>query len=58
MIQVFNEQGQLMRTALNSSPAAGTYTVAVDLGELPSGLYYARLQNESRQQVKGMMKVR
>jgi len=58
MVQVFNEQGQLMRTALNASPAAGTYTVEVDLGDLPSGLYYARLQNESRQQVKGMMKVR
>ncbi len=58
LMQIFNEQGQLMRTALSASPAAGSYTLDLDLGELPSGLYYARFQNESRQQVKTLLKVR
>ncbi len=58
MVQLFNEQGQLMRTVVNATAAAGTHLVQVDMSELPSGVYYARLQNESRQQVKSMLKVR
>jgi hypothetical protein len=58
MIQVFDERGSLMRTVVNHSPQAGTHLADVDLGELPAGIYYARLQNESRQQVRSMMKVR
>jgi hypothetical protein len=58
LLQVFNEQGQLMRTVVSASPVAGTYREDVDLGDLPTGIYYARLQNESRQQVKSMLKVR
>jgi hypothetical protein len=37
---------------------AGRHTVDVDLGDLASGVYYARLQNGSRQQVRNLLKVR
>ncbi len=57
LIQVFNEQGQLMQTVLNQPMPAGTYIVDADLGLLPSGVYYARLQNEAAQQVKSLLKV-
>jgi len=58
LVQVYNEQGQVVQTELNENLPPGTRTVDCDLGDLPSGIYYARMQNESRQQVKGMMKVR
>ncbi|MCB9185042.1 MAG: DUF1501 domain-containing protein [Flavobacteriales bacterium] len=58
LIQVFNEQGQLLQTVLNQPMAPGSYTVDVDLGLLPPGVYYARLQNESTQQVRNLVKVR
>ncbi len=58
MIQVFNEEGQLLRTVLNQPVPAGTYKVDVDLGDLPAGVYYARLQNGSAQQVRNLLKVR
>ncbi|MBK7945955.1 MAG: T9SS type A sorting domain-containing protein [Flavobacteriales bacterium] len=57
LIQVFNEQGQLLQTAVNQPTAPGTYTVDVDLGPLPSGVYYARFQNEGSQQVRNLLKV-
>jgi hypothetical protein len=58
LIQVFNEQGQLMRTVVNQPMPAGTHTVDCELGDLPAGVYYARFQNESSQQVRFVLKVR
>ncbi len=58
MLQVFNEQGQLVRTVLSKVMPAGTHTADVDLGDVVPGVYYARLQNGSRQQVRNMLKVR
>jgi uncharacterized protein (DUF1501 family) len=58
LLQVYNEGGQLVTTVLNAQVAPGTYTAGVDLGPLPVGVYYCRLQNESRQQVRNMLKVR
>lgn len=58
LVQVFDERGSLLRTVVNASPAAGTHMEMIDLGDLPAGVYYARLQNESRQQVKSLLKVR
>ena len=46
------------QTVLNQPVAAGTYKVDVDLGDLPAGVYYARLQNEAAQQVRNLIKVR
>jgi hypothetical protein len=37
---------------------AGVHKVDVDLGPLPAGVYYARLQNEGVQQVRSLLKVR
>ncbi|MBK6831742.1 MAG: DUF1501 domain-containing protein [Flavobacteriales bacterium] len=47
-----------LRTVLNQPVPAGTYKVDLDLGDLPSGVYYARLQNEGAQQVRNLLKVR
>jgi len=58
LLQVFNEQGQLLQTVLNKVMPAGRHTVDLDLGDLASGVYYARLQNGSRQQVRNLLKVR
>jgi uncharacterized protein (DUF1501 family) len=58
LLQVFNEQGQLITTVLNKEMAAGTHTVDADLGEHEAGVYYARMQNGSRQQVRSLLKVR
>jgi hypothetical protein len=39
-------------------PLAGRYTVPFDASHLPTGIYYARLQNGTDQQVRPMLKVR
>lgn len=58
-IQVFNNEGILIKTLLdNDQHSAGQYEVRCDLGEMPAGVYYVRLQNGTLQQVKPMMKVR
>jgi len=58
LIQVFDEQGRLLQTVLNKEMVAGTYKVDVDLGGHAHGVYYARLQNGSNQQVRNLLKVR
>ncbi|HMU14810.1 MAG: DUF1501 domain-containing protein [Bacteroidetes bacterium] len=58
LVQVYNESGKLMTTLLNAPMAPGNHTLSADLGELPAGVYYCRLQNESRQQVRNILKVR
>ena len=58
MLQVFNEQGQLVQTVFNKVMTAGTYKADLDLGDMNTGVYYARLQNGTNQQVRNLMKVR
>jgi uncharacterized protein (DUF1501 family) len=58
MIQVFNEQGQVVQTVMNQLVPQGSYRIDVDLGDMPAGVYYARLQNEGNQQVRNLLKVR
>ena len=58
LIQLFDEQGQLMRTLHHRETPAGTHTLDVDLGPLPVGVYYCRLQEGARQQLKHLLKVR
>jgi hypothetical protein len=51
--------GRVISTPIDQVyPQAGTYTVPFNSGALPSGVYYARLQNGIIQQVRTMMKVR
>lgn len=58
MIQLFNERGQLIRTLMNADRPAGEHLLDADLGDLATGLYHCRLQNEGRQQMKSLLKVR
>ena len=58
VLQVFTEQGQVVRTLVDQLVPAGTFTVECDLGDMPAGVYYCRFQNMGRQQVKSMLKVR
>jgi len=58
LLQVYNEGGQLMSTLMNAPATPGRHTLSADLGHLPAGVYYCRLQNESRQQVRNLVKVR
>jgi hypothetical protein len=58
LLQVYSEQGQLVRTLVDQVMGSGTFTTDCDLGDLPAALYYCRFQNMGRQQVKSMLKVR
>ena len=58
LIQVIDMLGRVLRTPVDRDYVAGTYTTEFDSGGLPSGVYYARLQNGPIQQVRAMLKVR
>lgn len=57
LVQVFDTTGRKIATLVDKTYAEGTYTVTFDSGTLASGVYYARLQNGSLQQVRPMLKV-
>lgn len=57
-VSVFNNEGMLIQSLVNDTMEEGRYEVRCDLGDLPAGIYYVRLQNEKLQQVKPMIKVR
>jgi hypothetical protein len=50
--------GRRVATLADKVYLEGTYSVTFDSGALASGVYYARLQNGSLQQVRPMLKVR
>ncbi|HAL94492.1 MAG TPA: hypothetical protein DCP55_00610 [Chitinophagaceae bacterium] len=58
LIQIFDTLGRLIKVLTDKEYAAGTYRIDFDSDLLPTGLYYARLQNGITQQVRAMMKVR
>jgi uncharacterized protein (DUF1501 family) len=58
LLQIFDTMGRLVKTPVDADLPAGSYTYNYDSGPLPSGVYYARLQNGPIQQVKAMIKVR
>ena len=59
LVQIFDTAGKRIATLADQVYAApGTYTVTFNADVLPSGVYYARLQNGSLQQVRPMLKVR
>ena len=59
LVQIIDTLGRVLVTPVDKDfPAAGTYTVTFDSRSLPSGVYYARLQNGATQQVRTMLKAR
>ncbi len=58
MIQIFDVEGQVIAVPVEGDYVAGKYKINFNGGYLPSGVYYARLQNGSISQVRTMLKVR
>jgi uncharacterized protein (DUF1501 family) len=59
LIQIIDTLGRVIKNLLERDyTGAGTYTVTFDSGGLPTGIYYARLQNGITQAVRPMLKVR
>lgn len=57
-LKVYNQLGQEVMTLLNSERSAGQHTVQFDATDLPSGVYFYRLQAEDFNQVRRMTLVR
>ncbi|MES1215847.1 MAG: DUF1501 domain-containing protein, partial [Bacteroidota bacterium] len=58
LIQIIDALGRVIKTPVDSIYEVGNYSITFDGGALPSGVYYARLQNGTLQQVKPMLKLR
>jgi len=58
LIQIMDASGRVVAVPLDREQLAGRYQLYFDGGELPTGVYYIRLQNGAVQQVKPMLKVR
>ncbi|MDP1842745.1 MAG: T9SS type A sorting domain-containing protein, partial [Sediminibacterium sp.] len=58
LIQIIDTSGRVIANLTDQLYAAGTFTVQFDSANLPSGIYYARLQNLATQQICTMIKVR
>jgi uncharacterized protein (DUF1501 family) len=58
LIQVMDTTGKVIANLTDQVYTAGTYTVVFDGSQLPTGVFYARLQNMATQQVRPMLKVR
>jgi hypothetical protein len=57
LIQVFNTEGKLIKTLLDTEMNAGNYKVTFENEGFRPGIYYARLQNKTIQQVRTMLLV-
>ncbi len=57
-LSVFNALGQQIAVLVNARQTAGAYSVKFDAHNLPSGVYFYRLQNGHRQMVKKMLLIR
>jgi hypothetical protein len=59
LIQIIDTLGRVIKNLLERDyTGPGTFTVTFDSGGLPTGIYYARLQNGVVQKVRPMLKVR
>jgi len=57
-LQVYNNRGELVQSLLSEdNHPSGQFEVRCDLGSLPAGFYYARLQNGNVQKVITLSKV-
>ncbi|MDB5231170.1 MAG: hypothetical protein JWN76_1975 [Chitinophagaceae bacterium] len=57
LIQVIDMTGRVISNLVDREYTPGKYKVTFNGGTLPTGVYYARLQNMSVQQVRAMIKV-
>jgi len=57
LIQVFDTEGQVIKTLTDKEYAPGSYELSYENEGMPAGIYYLRLQNDAIQQVKNMMVV-
>ncbi|NII23710.1 DUF1501 domain-containing protein [Pseudoflavitalea sp. X16] len=58
LVQVMDSLGRVVKTLTDKVHTPGAYTLPFDSHGLPTGVYYARLQNGAIQQVRSMLKVR
>ncbi|GAC1444582.1 MAG: DUF1501 domain-containing protein [Sediminibacterium sp.] len=58
LVQVIDTTGRVITNLTDKEYPAGNYTVVFNSGNLPLGVYYARLQNMAIQQVRPMLKMR
>ena len=58
LVQIIDTSGRVIAHLTDKEYPSGTYTVVFNSGNLPSGIYYARLQNLATQQVRAMIKVK
>jgi uncharacterized protein (DUF1501 family) len=58
LVQVFDNEGRLIKTLADGEYDAGSYKLWFENENYGSGVYYARLQNGSVQQVRNMLIVR
>jgi hypothetical protein len=56
MIQIFDNIGRIISTPVDSKLNAGKHEITIDTKNFIAGMYFARLQNGSIQQVKRMAK--
>jgi hypothetical protein len=55
LVQVFDVQGKIIATLVDEVKLVGDHSINFDSTGLQSGLYYARLQNGTLQQVRNML---
>ncbi|HEY0677427.1 MAG TPA: DUF1501 domain-containing protein [Chitinophagaceae bacterium] len=58
LVQVIDTLGRVIKNLTDREYTPGTYNIIFETEWLPAGVYYARLQNGSIQQVRSMLKVR
>ncbi len=58
LVQVIDTMGRVIKILTDKEYVPGTYTLSFNSYGLPTGVYYARLQNGTTQQVKALLKVR
>ncbi|HEX6181082.1 MAG TPA: DUF1501 domain-containing protein, partial [Chitinophagaceae bacterium] len=58
LVQIIDTLGRVIKNLTDKEYAPGTYNITFESHGLPAGVYYARLQNGSVQQVRSMLKVR
>jgi uncharacterized protein (DUF1501 family) len=58
LVQILDTTGRVITNLTDKEYTAGTYTVVFNGDWLPTGVYYARLQNMATQQVRAMIKAR